>query len=63
MVDISEIENVEMGTRVTLIGQDGDEIITADDMANAIGTIGYEIVCKISKRVQRKFMYKLLESS
>ncbi|MBO7421750.1 MAG: alanine racemase [Spirochaetaceae bacterium] len=63
MVDISEIENVEMGTRVTLIGQDGDEIITADDMANAIGTIGYEIVCNISKRVQRKFMYKLLESS
>ena len=59
MVDVSEIENVEMGTKVTLIGQDGNEIITADDMANAIDTIGYEIVCNISKRVQRKFMYKL----
>ena len=59
MVDVSEIENVEMGTKVTLIGQDGNEIITADDMANAIDTIGYEIVCNISKRVQRKFVYKL----
>lgn len=59
MVDVTDIENVEMGTKVTLIGQDGIETITADDMANAIGTIGYEIVCNISKRVQRKIAYKV----
>jgi alanine racemase len=47
-----------MGTKVTLLGQDGDEIITADDMADEIGTIGYEIVCNISKRVERKYKYE-----
>ena len=58
MVDVTHIDGVEMGTKVTLIGQDGDECITADDMAAAIGTIGYEIVCGISKRVERKYLKK-----
>ena len=58
MVDVTHIDGVEMGTKVTLIGQDGDECITADDMAAAIGTIGYEIVCGISKRVERKYIKK-----
>lgn len=56
MVDITNIENVELGSKVTLIGHDGDETITADEMANKIGTIGYEIVCNISKRVTRIFI-------
>lgn len=58
MVDVTHIDGVEMGTKVTLIGQDGGECITADDMAAAIGTIGYEIVCGISKRVERKYLKK-----
>ena len=58
MVDVSDISGVEMGTKVTLLGQNGNEIITADDMADAIGTIGYEIVCNISKRVERKYKYE-----
>ena len=57
MVDVTDIPGVGMGTKVTLIGQDGKEVITADDMANAIGTIGYEIVCNISKRVPRKYVW------
>ncbi len=56
MVDVTIIENVELGTKVTLIGKDGTELITADDMANKIGTIGYEIVCDISKRVKRYYI-------
>lgn len=55
MVDVTEIDGVEMGSKVTLIGQDGNEVITADDMAESIGTIGYEIVCNISRRVVRKY--------
>ena len=58
LVDVTHIDGVEMGTKVTLIGQDDDECITADDMASAIGTIGYEIVCGISKRVERKYLKK-----
>ncbi len=57
MVDVTEIPDVKMGTKVTLIGQDGKDIITADDMANKIGTIGYEIVCNISGRVERKYIW------
>lgn len=39
--------------KVVLIGQSQEEVITADDMAHTIGTIGYEVVCNISKRVPR----------
>ena len=54
MVDISGID-VEMGTEVVLIGRSGDEIITADDIAHIYGTIGYEVVCGINKRVERVY--------
>ena len=53
MVDITDIQNVSMGDEVILIGADGNERITADDLAQASGTIGYEIVCGISSRVAR----------
>ncbi len=60
MIDISELiacgEVIEMGDEVTLIGKSGKETLTADDMAHMIGTIGYEIVCGISKRVPRKYL-------
>lgn len=56
MVDVTEIDGVEIGSKVTLIGQDGNEVIGADDMAESIGTIGYEIVCNISKRVERIYI-------
>ena len=47
------IPDVHLGTEVVLIGKSENEIIRADDLAHIIGTIGYEIVCGISKRVQR----------
>ena len=53
LVDVTGIPNVEMGTRATLLGKNGDLVYTADDMANDLGTIGYEVICNISKRVQR----------
>ena len=56
MVDVTDIPDVEMGTKVILIGKSGEEEITADEMADCIGTIGYEIVCNISKRVNRAFI-------
>ena len=56
MVDVTAIPNVEYESEVVLIGKSGDEVITADDLANLIGTIGYEIVCGISKRVERVYI-------
>ena len=49
MVDVSGIDDVSVGDEVVLIGDE----LTADQMANMIGTIGYEIICGISKRVAR----------
>lgn len=57
MVDVTGISDVGFETEVVLIGKSGDEVITADDLANLIGTIGYEIVCGISKRVERVYVY------
>ena len=56
MIDITEVPHPVVGTVVTLIGQDGDDCITADELAGIYGTIGYEVVCGISKRVPRIFM-------
>jgi alanine racemase len=44
---------VAVGDPVVLIGRQGDHVITADDWAQRLGTIGYEIVCGISARVPR----------
>lgn len=56
MVDVTDIPDVSFETEVVLMGKSGNEIITADDLANLIGTIGYEIVCVISKRVDRVYI-------
>lgn len=56
MVDVSGITDVQIGTEVVLMGKSGEEILSADDLANMIGTIGYEIVCGISKRVKRIYV-------
>ena len=53
MADVTDIPDVREGTEVTLIGRDGNEVITADDLAQLSGTIGYEVVCGISKRIPR----------
>ena len=49
--DWYEIRRV--GDDVTLIGRQGDEMISAEDWARRLDTIGYEIVCGISERIPR----------
>ena len=53
LVDVTEIPYVKMGAEVVIIGESGDLTHTADDMAQDLGTIGYEVICNITKRVQR----------
>ncbi len=55
MLDVTDIPDVQAEDTVTLIGQDEKERISADDLAHLAGTIGYEIVCAISKRVPRVY--------
>ena len=54
LLDVTDVpEEVKPGDVVTMFGTDGEETITADELAALYGTIGYEIVCGISKRVPR----------
>jgi alanine racemase len=53
MVDVTDVEGVVVGDRVTLIGTDGAEVIGVDELAAWAGTVNYEILCGISKRVPR----------
>ncbi len=56
MIDVTGIPESKVGDTVTLIGRDGEEEITADEIGALCGTIGYEIVCGISQRVPRIFI-------
>ncbi|WP_072621028.1 alanine racemase [Spirulina major] len=57
MVDVTELPDVQPGDCVTLLGQDGSEQITADDWANAIGTISWEILCGFKPRLPRVYLH------
>ncbi|MDO4961113.1 MAG: alanine racemase [Eubacteriales bacterium] len=55
MVDLTEVPDAAAGDKVTLIGADGSERITADELAKKCETISYEIVCGISSRNARRY--------
>jgi len=54
-IDVTTIPEVEIGDAVTLIGQDGDESITAEQVAEWSGTISYEVLTAIGPRVKRRY--------
>ena len=49
-------DEVSIGDEVVLIGAQGSELVTANEWANKMGTIGYEIVCAISARMPRNYI-------
>ncbi|MBW4525665.1 MAG: alanine racemase [Phormidium tanganyikae FI6-MK23] len=53
MLDVSHIPALQEGEVVTLLGQDGNEKILADDWANLLGTISWEILCGFKHRLPR----------
>ncbi len=55
LLDVSDIPGVKVGDEVTLLGADGDERISAEEWAERIGTISYEVFCQIGKRVPRTY--------
>ena len=56
LVDVTDIPGLKMGDVVTLMGNCGDLHYDANEMANDLDTIGYEVICDISKRVQRFYV-------
>lgn len=55
MIDCEQDSSITVGDEVVLLGRQGDERVSADDWADALGTIGYEIVCGIGPRVFRRY--------
>lgn len=55
MVDVTDIPGVSKGDEVVLIGRQGREQITAEEIAKKIGSISYEVLCLIGKRVPRVY--------
>ena len=56
MVDVTHIENVKMGDMVTLIGTDGEENISVEELGTLADKFNYEFVCGLSKRIPRIFV-------
>lgn len=56
MIDVGRIPGVRVGDEVTLIGRDGSEAIRVEELAQLVGTIPYEITCRLGKRVKRIYV-------
>lgn len=54
-LDVSDVPGVEVGDIATLIGRDGDEQITAEEVAGWSSTISYEVLTSIGPRVERRY--------
>ena len=55
MIDLGPVASAEVGDEVVLLGRQGDEQITAQDLADLMGTITYEVTCLVGGRVTRRF--------
>ncbi|QNK40152.1 alanine racemase [Caproicibacter fermentans] len=56
MLDVTRIPDVKAGDTVTVFGTDGAAALPVDELASQAGTINYELVCGVSKRVPRVFL-------
>ncbi|GAB6169487.1 alanine racemase [Clostridium carnis] len=56
MVDITDLDNINLGDEVILLGNDKKVKFDGDDMAKLLGTINYELFCLIGRRVPRVYL-------
>lgn len=53
MLDVTQVPDLQEGEVVTVLGRDGDQVISADHWANILGTISWEILCSFKHRLPR----------
>ena len=58
MLDVTDVPGVSVGDEVVLYGKQGDECISIKEIAALLGTISYEVVCAVGKRVPRVYVRK-----
>ncbi|MBM4014299.1 MAG: alanine racemase [Planctomycetes bacterium] len=55
MLDVGRIRGVKVGEPVTLIGRDGDAALPVEEVAELAGTLPYEVLCSLGRRVARVY--------
>lgn len=58
MVDVTHIKDVKIGDEVVVIGQQGEKKITPEDIGKLNGLTNYEVVCNVTSRVPRIYVWK-----
>jgi alanine racemase len=56
MVNLEEVGSAAVGDEVVLFGRQGEAEISVDDVARLSGTINYDVICGIGKRVAREYI-------
>ncbi len=56
MIDVTSVNNIAVGDEVIIFGKRGDEEITVTELAANMGTINYEILCVIGRRIPRVYL-------
>ncbi len=56
LADVTDVPDVAPGDEAVLMGAAGNEAITADEIAEQAGTIPYEILCSVSRRMSREYV-------
>jgi alanine racemase len=55
-VDVTDVAAARTGSRVTLVGRDGDEWLDANEFAASAGTIGYELIARLPADIPRRYV-------
>ncbi len=56
MIDVTDIPEAQVGSEVVLMGRQGDEEVTVDEIAVKAETIPHEIFCGITRRVPKQYI-------
>lgn len=56
MIDVTDVPDVKAGDEVIIMGSDGNNTISADDIARETGTINYEIICAFGQRLPKVYI-------
>lgn len=58
LADVTRISDVEAGDEVVIYGQQGESVISIEEMARRLGRIPYELTCSVGSRVRRRYMLR-----
>lgn len=56
MIDVTDVNNISIGDEVILFGKDGCAEVAVEELAEKMGTINYEILCMVGKRIPRIYI-------